>query len=140
MEHRWGQRSNVQAAVRLRMAGGAAANGYLQNLSVSGAFVHTRVSAPIGARLELEFPLTHRSGHHLPSASAYVARRTTEGIGIEWCDLAPPLALALLSGHRTEAQEILRTGDALHAQDAAPSTPIRALQIRPEPTPRVSAA
>jgi len=140
MEHRWGQRSNVQAAVRLRMAGGAATNGYLQNLSVSGAFVHTRVSAPIGALLELELPLAHRPGRHLPSACAYVARHTTEGMGIEWCDLAPPLALPLLGGHRTEAQELLRSGDVWHAPDASPSTPNRALQIRPEPTPTVSAA
>jgi hypothetical protein len=140
MEHRWGQRSNVQVAVRLRMVGGAAMNGCLQNLSVSGAFVHICTSAPIGALLELEVPLTHRSGHHLPRACAYVARRTTEGIGIEWCDLAPPLALELLGGYRTEAQGILRTGEAVHVPDAGPSSPNRALQIRREPTPRISAA
>jgi hypothetical protein len=140
MEHRWGQRSNVRVAVQLRIGGAAAASGLLQNLSVSGAFVQTHSLAIIGAFLELEIPPGILPGQRLASACAYVARHTTEGMGIEWCDLAPPLALALLGGHRTEAQELLRSGDAWHAPDASPSTPNRALQIRPEPTPTVSAA
>ena len=140
MEHRWGQRSNVQAAVRLRMAGGAATNGYLQNLSVSGAFVRTRSLAPLGALLELEIPLGTSPGQQLASARAYVARRTPQGIGIEWCDLAPPMALALLGEHRIATHRVLPTDTPLHAPDASTGAPNRRLPIRREPPSWISAA
>ncbi len=140
MEHRWGQRSNLRVAVQLRIGDGAATSGYLQNLSVSGAFVLTRSLAAVGTLLELEVPLGNHHGLPLPSACAYVARRSPEGLGIEWCDLAPPLALALLGGQGTETWKVLRIGDGLLAPDTPPSTANRAAPARRVQTPRVSAA
>ena len=80
MEHRWGERSLVRAAVRLHGAIWDAA-GYLRDASLSGAFVQTRLQVPAWTRVELSL-----SGTRI---AAFVVRVTPDGLGIEWCEFAP---------------------------------------------------
>lgn len=109
MEHRWGQRSNLRVPVQLLIGDSTPASGSLQNLSVSGAFVRTRWPAPLGTLLELEFPLINTYGQGQLRTAAYVTRRAADGIGIEWYDLAPPVALALLGRQSAGTESVTST-------------------------------
>jgi hypothetical protein len=88
MEHRWGERVLVRAAVRLHCANWDAA-GYIKDASLSGAFVHTRLQIPTWTHIELNLSGTR--------VAAFVVRVTAEGFGIEWCEFGPPAVRELLA-------------------------------------------
>src|SRR5262249_18009979 len=88
MEHRWGKRFPVRAAVRLHCAKWDAA-GYLKDASLSGAFIHTRLLVAPWLQVELEL-----LGIRI---EAYVVRTAADGLGIEWTEFAPPVIRELLS-------------------------------------------
>jgi PilZ domain len=88
MEHRWGERFPVRAAVRLHCAKWDAA-GYLKDASLSGAFVHTRLLVAPWTQVELEL-----LGIRIV---AYVVRVAPDGLGIEWTEFAPRVIRELLS-------------------------------------------
>ena len=96
VEHRWGERLNLHIPVRLLIAGTERARGYLNNISISGAFVSTARPAPTGARIDLEILLDDGSIGAPHRVAAHVARVSRDGIGLEWCDLAPAVARVLL--------------------------------------------
>jgi hypothetical protein len=70
--------------------------GRLSNLSVSGAFIRAEFQPRLMARIEVAIELAHRSRHDAPIIAAYVARKGKDGIGIEWCEFAPPDVSRLL--------------------------------------------
>lgn len=140
MEHRWGQRLNLGVAAQVLVGSRAPTLGRLQNVSVSGAFVRTRSPAPVGTLLELAVPFGSNTGAALQRATAYVARTTAEGIGIEWCDLAPPLALALLARPTAAARPPLVAGTGRFGLETAALGASRDLRTQRDRPSMVSAA
>jgi hypothetical protein len=88
MEHRWGERFPVRAAVRLHCAKWDAA-GYLKDASLSGAFVHTRLLVAPWTQVEIAL-----LGVRI---EAYVVRVTADGLGVEWAEFAPSAIRKLLA-------------------------------------------
>ena len=89
MEHRWGQRMPIDLPVRLIATPGAIGTGRIRDASVTGAFVQTNLRLPVFTRVQIESVAPNASDvRRLP---AYVTRTNVDGIGIEWCDLAPAI-------------------------------------------------
>ena len=95
MEHRWGRRIALKIAVQLAMEVGDLMLGQMTNVSISGAFVQTPRAIPLGAQVEV-IVQNHRVGRRLERVTAHVVRRTSDGVGIEWSDLAPRSVSVLL--------------------------------------------
>jgi hypothetical protein len=90
MEHRWGQRVAVDIPVRITGHPFSVRTGRLANLSVSGAFIKAELQLRLLSRIQVAIDVPHRSRHDAPIVAAYVARKGKDGIGIEWCEFAPP--------------------------------------------------
>lgn len=88
MEHRWGSRISVDLPVRISGVG-VGGRGVLRDLSVSGGFVETAL--PLAALALVRIQIPRGMDGSLPTADVwgFVVRRTTQGAGIEWCELAP---------------------------------------------------
>lgn len=88
LEHRWGERVQVNIPVRLSAATLAGVDGSMKNLSMSGAFVKSdydwRRHVLIEVRIAPPLPLLDAA-----VVEAHVARKLEEGVGIEWCEFAP---------------------------------------------------
>lgn len=115
MEHRWGQRVAVHMAVRLE-AHEPAAN-WLRDVSSSGAFVETMRHCPMYSLLHLELTVCGRA----QTVWAYVVRVCEDGIGIEWCNFAPPGIRRLLSAPADDA----RATNSLGRREPVERAPIR---------------
>jgi hypothetical protein len=102
MEHRWGKRFPLNAAVKLRLRTGAVIAGGLANASLSGAFVYTTSRLPIYTYVLLEFDSdgAQQSGSGLECIPAYVVRAAPDGVGLEWGEFAPPAVVARLPSRR----------------------------------------
>ena len=100
MEHRWGKRFPLNAAVKLRLRTGAVVVGRIVNVSPSGAFVHAASRLPIYTYvlLELDSDGARQSGPEC--ISAHVVRAVLDGVGLEWSEFAPPAIVARLPGGR----------------------------------------
>jgi hypothetical protein len=96
MEHRWGERVGVDIPVRITGHPFSVRTGRLANLSVSGAFIKADLDLRLLSRIQVAIELPQRSKHEAPTVAAYVARRFKDGIGIEWCEFAPPAINRLL--------------------------------------------
>lgn len=79
----------VQVPVRLLAAGHGPAFGQIENLSVSGGFVRTDWPGPPGARVQLEILRNGSIAPNMERIAAHVTRTTSDGMAVEWCDLAP---------------------------------------------------
>jgi hypothetical protein len=83
-------------------------SGRLENLSISGALVSTKLALPsfgqIDLILEAPFTLAHPGERSTVRIRAYVVRRQKDGIGLEWIDMAPEAITALIRGAFTDAQ------------------------------------
>lgn len=102
MEHRWGRRLTLKVPIRIFMESRPPVIGLLENVSISGALMQTARPVPLWTRLEIEVLLP--LGHDAERVAAHVTRRTRDGAGIEWCELAPQSVLVLLGvedTHRT---------------------------------------
>jgi hypothetical protein len=97
MEHRWGTRVALDAPAELKTGDGLSAIGSVRNASLSGAFVETRASMPLLARVSLR-PLSAGSEW----LDACVVRVEARGVALEW--LEPGLqAIATLLAMRPGA-------------------------------------
>lgn len=96
MEHRWGQRFEVDILVRVHSRPYTVRTGRLTDVSMSGGFIASSVELRELRRLQIALVLPHRFSQATPVISAYVARRQRDGIGVEWCDFAPQAVLQLL--------------------------------------------
>jgi hypothetical protein len=96
MEHRWGERLQVDFPVRLTTHRYWARNGRLADLSVSGALVEGDFETRLLARIQVAILLPLWPKHESPIVEAYVARRNKHMFGIEWCVFAPPAVSQLL--------------------------------------------
>jgi PilZ domain len=97
VEHRWGRRFSLDIAVRLRRTAGAAINGRIINTSLSGAFVRTDCHLPPFTHVLLDLDGDAASRGQPQSIEAYVVRASREGVGLEWCEFAPPAIVGLIA-------------------------------------------
>lgn len=97
MEHRWGERIDLDLQVRLDARPGALATGQLRNVSLSGAYVRTAARIPPLTRLYLELERQCRSRGEPNRIPAYVSRADGQGVALEWCEFAPAAIHGLLA-------------------------------------------
>ena len=119
MEHRWGERVPVAMPIRLCCSHPPwTRNAQLSNLSVSGALITTGCSVRLLSRVQVILDSPLRPRHDAPVVAGYVARKYTGGIGIEWCEFAPPDVTALLQaiGARPHVHRGRSLRDAPHAR------------------------
>lgn len=108
MEHRWGRRIAGRIPVRLTVGVGEFLLGQIVNVSISGAFVQTPRPLALWTQLEVEAVLRHHHvGRDPDRVAAHVTRRTSEGVGIEWCDLAPRSVRILLEAMQAISRDDL---------------------------------
>lgn len=88
MEHRWGSRQVIDVPVRFIALPATIGAGRITNVSMTGAFLETRMQLRPMALLYVE--MIHRSQEpgRRRRLSASVVRRTELGVGIEWCEPA----------------------------------------------------
>jgi len=92
MEHRLGTRHPIDLDVYLRTWGSTvSARGRLRDLSVSGAYVVTRLPCQPLLHVTLHIVPAGRSRRNSIQAQGLIARVSATGIGIEWEDLQPEL-------------------------------------------------
>ncbi len=96
MEHRWGERVGVDIAIRITVHPFAVRHGRLVNVSVSGASIKADFDLRPLSRIEVVVDTVPRARCEAPSIGAYVTRVSKDGIGIEWCEFAPPVITELL--------------------------------------------
>jgi hypothetical protein len=97
MEHRWGERIAVDVPIRLAAAHPLwARSGWLEDLSVSGAFIAAGFELRRLLRIHVILDLPAHPKWEAPVIAAYVARTSREGIGVEWCTFAPSPVVAYL--------------------------------------------
>jgi hypothetical protein len=108
MEHRWGERVQVDFPVRVIAHRFSVRDGRLADLSVSGALVKASFEARVLSRIQvaLDSPLWPK--HESPIVEAYVARRYRHEFGIEWCEFAPRAVTELLHAVVTRPHAHLR--------------------------------
>lgn len=100
MEHRWGQRVELDIPVTLRANGGAAVRGILRNASISGALIETPLDVPVFGHLVVKLPAMGRAAPGCELVAS-VVRHADQGIGVEWRDMAcaPLMARLRAAGH-----------------------------------------
>lgn len=116
MEHRWGERIQVDIRVRLSCLPYAIGTGRLRDVSVSGAFLETKLQTPLLAHVhvEIDFPSRQRSKRR--SLAAHIMRRDENGIGIEWIELAPRAVIKLLEAQILVLDEQESRGEQIRNQ------------------------
>ena len=126
MEHRWGERFAVDLAVRVAGRPYTVRVGRLIDLSVSGAYIKMPADPRLLSRVQIAIALPQRLAHPTSMVAAYVARKSKDGVGVEWCEHAPRPVLELLryiAAHRPVRHRM-----------AAPARYIRASDIRASDT------
>jgi hypothetical protein len=108
MEHRWGERLQVDFPVRVIAHRFSVRGGRLADLSVSGALVKAEFEARLLSRIQVAIDLPLWPKHESPIVEAYVARRHKHEFGIEWCEFAPRAVSELLRAVVTRPHAHLR--------------------------------
>ena len=92
MEHRWGERVELDCPARLLLQDGTSEEGQVRNASISGALIDTDRDLPMYTSLSIRL-MAGRRAIELP---ACVVRVTRSGLAVEWRDMAVPTLIALL--------------------------------------------
>lgn len=108
MEHRWGERIQVDFPVRVTTLRFSVRHGRLADLSVSGARVKADLEARVLSRIHVALVLPLWSKHAAEVVEAYVARKYKDGFGIEWCEFAPRAVGKLLRAVVTRPHAYVR--------------------------------
>lgn len=69
----------------------------LINMSVSGASLTPDLALRVLSRIQVVIETPHTVRSEAPAVAAYVVRSDKHGIGIEWCEFAPPVVSELLA-------------------------------------------
>jgi hypothetical protein len=96
MEHRWGERVAVNIPIRLTARPFLVRSGRLIDLSVSGALIVVACDLRVLSRIQVVIDDPQRLRQPTPVVSAYVARKSGDGFGIEWCEFAPRAVVQLI--------------------------------------------
>jgi hypothetical protein len=96
LEHRWGERVKVNIPVRVE-AGAAlpGANGYMRNLSLSGALMKSDFDLRLNTLIEVSIALPPPS-MCTGVIKAVVSRKLKDAVGIEWYEFGPNIIKDLL--------------------------------------------
>jgi hypothetical protein len=94
-ESRWGERVKVNIPVRVSTDDLAGADGYMKNLSLSGALMKADIDLRLHSLIEVSIQMPSPS-QRAEAIAAYVSRRINEGVGVEWCEFAPRIVKDLL--------------------------------------------
>jgi hypothetical protein len=86
MEHRWGERIACGTPVSLVLDAGAAHDGRMRDVSMSGAFIETSTPFPPLARVTLSVSASAAGRGAGLDIDALVVRVAPDGVGIEWCE------------------------------------------------------
>jgi len=85
MEHRWGRRQSTDLEVRF-VSRAKIGTGCLSNVSVTGAFLKTKVHLRLLSVLSLSIaPLSRKANGK--GVAAFVVRQDSDGVGLEWCEV-----------------------------------------------------
>jgi hypothetical protein len=96
MDNRLGERVAINLAVRLVSTGPRPMGiGLLKNLSRSGALI-VNCDLQLFSLIQVVLEPHQGSKRDEESVAAYVTRVGDDGVGIEWCEFAPPAVVALL--------------------------------------------
>ena len=96
MEHRWGDRIEVDIPVQVSVPPSVIGTGQVRNISISGAWISGRFDLPPLARAFVVFDLEIAGVRERLPIACYVARVRPEGIGVEWRELAPQIVSDLM--------------------------------------------
>jgi hypothetical protein len=92
-ESRWGDRVRVNIPVQVSTNALADGVGRMKNLSLSGALVKADVDWGLHTLIKVRFQMPSQRA---TAITAYVSRKTVEGVGVEWCEFAPSVVKDLL--------------------------------------------
>jgi PilZ domain len=108
MEHRWGERVQVDFPVRVMAQRFSVRDGRLADLSVSGAFVRAGLETRLLSLVQVAIILPMWTKHESPVIEGYVARKYKDGFGLEWCEFAPRTISELLRAVVTRPYALMR--------------------------------
>jgi hypothetical protein len=94
-ESRWGDRVRVNIPVQVSANALTGADGCMKNLSLSGALVKADVELGLNAVIQVSVKMPSPS-QRAAAITAYVSRKSKEGVGVEWCEFAPSIVKDLL--------------------------------------------
>ena len=95
-ESRWGDRVRVNIPVQVSARALTGTDGYMKNLSLSGALVKADVNLGVlHALIQVSINMPSPSPQ-AAAITAYISRKTKEGVGVEWCEFAPSVVKDLL--------------------------------------------
>jgi hypothetical protein len=96
LEHRWGERHEVNFPVRVESGGPLeSGKGFVRNLSLSGAFVKSDCDWQLNTLVEIGIQLPPPSTR-TTILRAIVSRKLKDGVGLEWYEFAPKIIKDLL--------------------------------------------
>ncbi len=101
IEHRWGDRVQLEAAGELKTAHGQSLDVVIGNASLSGAFVQTRTRLPVLTCVSV------RAMSGSEWLEACVVRHDSAGMGLEWLDPGLRSLSALLALRRADTTHSL---------------------------------
>jgi hypothetical protein len=96
MEHRWGERIKVDIQVQIAAPPLSLRPAQIANLSLSGACIKADYDLRALSRVEVVIAIPLKPGGDTSRISAYVTRNNKGGIGVEWCEYAPPVVNELM--------------------------------------------
>jgi hypothetical protein len=96
MEHRWGERIDLECPAVLLMQDGASARGRLRNASISGAYIATPTRLAPLTTLTVQLVRRGAGLRRIIELPACVVRSGRDGIAVEWRDMAVPTLVELL--------------------------------------------
>jgi hypothetical protein len=85
MEHRWGQRIDCRAHVRISAGEDRSGSGRVRNVSTSGAFVESTLAMTEGSQVTL-LVMGNESAARAVEIPAIVVRVDRDGFAVEWCE------------------------------------------------------
>ena len=97
MEHRWGARFECRIPVLIEAASCGRVQAHTQNLSLSGAFLGISLTTELPTAVSVRFEPASGARHQHRRVLAYVIRRTTEGVALEWAEFAPRTIRSILN-------------------------------------------
>jgi hypothetical protein len=89
MEHRLGHRVPARETVRVRTAAGEFEEAVMTDISLSGAFIHTRLRPSNLAPVHITLADSRSPSSCVSVVKALVVRTSSCGLGLEWWQFAP---------------------------------------------------
>lgn len=105
IEHRWGGRIACHAHVQLSAENDLSGDGRMQDVSMSGAFIETKLPLPLYSQAEIRI-VNEDGSLREPTIRVTVVRTESNGVGVEWRETVEgPVCPALGCTHLCAAAE-----------------------------------